>query len=51
MVGRLFAAIIVGMTWVEFFYMYYGRKNFGMLPRLGEAVVGEHTPRNRLVPC
>ena len=35
-----FAGIIVWMTWVEFFYMYYGRKNFGMLPRLREAAVG-----------
>jgi hypothetical protein len=35
-----FSGIIVWMTWIEFFYMYYGRKNFGMLPRLREAVVG-----------
>jgi hypothetical protein len=35
-----FAGIILWMTWVEFFYMYYGRKNFGMLPRLHDPVVG-----------
>jgi hypothetical protein len=29
-----FAGIIVWMAWVEFFYMYYGRKNFGMMPRI-----------------
>ena len=22
------------MAWVEFFYMYYGRKNFGLMPRM-----------------
>jgi hypothetical protein len=35
-----FAALIVWMTWVEFFFMYYGRKNFGMLPRLHDPAVG-----------
>lgn len=25
--------LVVWMAWVEFFYMYYGRKNFGMMPR------------------
>lgn len=35
-----FTGIILWMTWVEFFFMYYGRKNFGMLPRLREHVVG-----------
>lgn len=29
-----FAAIIVWMCWVEFFYMWYGRENWGMLPRM-----------------
>lgn len=29
-----FAGIIVWMSWIEFFYMYYGRKNFGMMPRI-----------------
>ncbi|MBL8201525.1 MAG: hypothetical protein JNK40_11175 [Chromatiales bacterium] len=29
-----FAGLIVWMAWVEFFYMYYGRKNFGMMPRM-----------------
>lgn len=29
-----FTGIVIWMTWVEFFYMYYGRKNFGMLPRM-----------------
>ncbi len=40
-----FAGITVYMTWIEFFYMYYGRKNFGMLPRLEtqavDAPIGE----------
>jgi hypothetical protein len=29
-----FAGIIVWMCWVEFFYMWYGRMNWGMLPRM-----------------
>lgn len=29
-----FAGLIVWMTWVEFFYMFYGRANWGMLPRM-----------------
>lgn len=29
-----FAGLTIWMSWVEFFYMYYGRKNFGMLPRM-----------------
>lgn len=29
-----FAGLAVWMSWVEFFYMYYGRKNFGMMPRM-----------------
>ena len=28
------AGLMVWMAWVEFFYMYYGRKNFGMMPRM-----------------
>ncbi|MBM4195591.1 MAG: hypothetical protein FJ197_00635 [Gammaproteobacteria bacterium] len=28
------AGIIVWMCWVEFFYMWYGRENWGMLPRM-----------------
>lgn len=35
-----FAGIIVWMSWVEFFYMYYGRKNFGMMPRIKDGAVG-----------
>lgn len=31
-----YAGIIVWMSWIEFFYMYYGRKNFGMMPRILE---------------
>ena len=34
-----FTGIIIWMTWVEFFYMYYGRKNFGMLPRMEDGAV------------
>ncbi len=34
-----FSGIVIWMTWIEFFYMYYGRKNFGMLPRLDETGV------------
>lgn len=26
--------IVVWMAWVEFFYMWYGRENWGMLPRM-----------------
>ena len=29
-----FAALIVWMCWIEFFYMWYGRENWGMLPRM-----------------
>jgi hypothetical protein len=29
-----FAGLVIWMSWIEFFYMYYGRKNFGMLPRM-----------------
>ncbi len=29
-----FAGLIVWMTWIEFFYMFYGRANWGMLPRM-----------------
>jgi hypothetical protein len=36
-----FAGIVVWMSWVEFFYMYYGRKNFGMLPRIRGDAIGE----------
>ena len=32
-----FAGIIVWMCWVEFFYMWYGRENWGMLPRMDGA--------------
>ncbi len=28
------AGLFVWMAWVEFFYMYYGRKNFGLMPRM-----------------
>jgi hypothetical protein len=34
-----FTGIIIWMTWVEFFYMYYGRKNFGLMPRMEDGVV------------
>jgi hypothetical protein len=29
-----FGALIVWMCWVEFFFMWYGRLNWGMLPRM-----------------
>lgn len=29
-----FSGVIVWMCWVEFFYMWYGRENWGMLPRM-----------------
>jgi hypothetical protein len=29
-----FTGAIIWMTWVELFFMYYGRKNFGMMPRM-----------------
>jgi hypothetical protein len=29
-----FAGVIVWMCWIEFFYMGYGRENWGMLPRM-----------------
>ena len=28
------AGLLLWMSWVEFFYMYYGRKNFGLMPRM-----------------
>lgn len=28
------AGLVVWMAWVEFFYMYYGRRNFGLMPRM-----------------
>lgn len=28
------AGLLIWMAWVEFFYMYYGRKNFGLMPRM-----------------
>jgi hypothetical protein len=34
-----FAAIMVWMCWVEFFYMWYGQANYGMLPRMDGMVV------------
>ncbi len=34
-----FTGIIIWMTWVEFFYMYYGRKNFGLMPRMEDGIV------------
>ena len=36
-----FTGIIIWMTWVELFYMYYGRKNFGMMPRVDGGVSTE----------
>jgi hypothetical protein len=32
-----FGALIVWMCWVEFFFMWYGRLNWGMLPRMDGA--------------
>ncbi|CAG0940339.1 hypothetical protein GPROT2_00903 [Gammaproteobacteria bacterium] len=32
-----FAGLIVWMCWIEFFYMWYGRMNWGMLPRMSGA--------------
>jgi len=29
-----FAGLIIWMTWIEFFYMWYGRMNWGMVPRM-----------------
>ena len=29
-----FSGIVIWMTWVEFFYMWYGRVNFGIMPRI-----------------
>jgi hypothetical protein len=29
-----FAGLFVWMTWVEFFYMYFARQNFGIMPRM-----------------
>jgi hypothetical protein len=34
-----FSGIVIWMTWVEFFYMYYGRKNFGIMPRMEDGAV------------
>jgi len=34
-----FAGLFIWMTWVEFFYMYYARKNFGMMPRMLDETV------------
>jgi len=34
-----FSGIVIWMTWVEFFYMYYGRKNFGLMPRMEDGAV------------
>jgi len=37
-----FCGIFVWMTWVEFFYMWYGRENFGLMPRIYDGTdVGE----------
>ncbi len=36
-----FTGIVIWMTWVELFYMYYGRKNFGMMPRVDGGVSTE----------
>mgnify|MGYP003547086254 FL=1 len=35
-----FGALMVWMCWVEFFYMWYGRMNWGMLPRM-DGLTGE----------
>lgn len=35
----LFTGMIIWMTWVELFYMYYSRKNFGMMPRMDAGAV------------
>jgi len=29
-----FAGLVVWMTWIEFFFMFYGRSNWGMVPRM-----------------
>ncbi len=31
------AGLMIWMTWVEFFFMFYGRSNWGMLPRMDGA--------------
>jgi len=31
------AALLIWMTWVEFFFMFFGRSNWGMLPRMDGA--------------
>ncbi|MDH3977656.1 MAG: hypothetical protein OEU86_04020 [Gammaproteobacteria bacterium] len=36
-----FTGIIIWMTWVELFFMYYGRKNFGMMTRMDGGVSTE----------
>ena len=36
-----FTGIVIWMTWVELFFMYYGRKNFGMMPRVDGGVSTE----------
>jgi hypothetical protein len=33
------AGLVIWMSWVEFFYMYYGRKNFGLMPRMEDGAV------------
>lgn len=34
-----FAGLFIWMTWIEFFYMFYARAQFGMLPRMeGDSV-------------
>jgi hypothetical protein len=35
-----FSGLFVWMAWVEFFYMYYGRKNFGLMPRVQSGEIG-----------
>ena len=39
-----FAGVIVWMCWVEFFYMWYGRENWGMLPRMDGLTVSGTWP-------
>ncbi len=36
-----FVGITIWMTWVELFFMYYGRKNFGMMTRVDGGVSQE----------
>jgi hypothetical protein len=35
-----FSGLFVWMAWVEFFYMYYGRQNFGLMPRVQGREIG-----------